>query len=211
MTHTLAPDHHCVILGDRTVVLDVARDTYRLLGPPVAQALRSDRDAPGQADVLNRLQSLGIIQPGSGGISFPSFERATSSAIELPRDHDHRLGFLTVSNALLHAMATLRFRGLAYSLRKMARPERPSLDPTDTLTAIAQAYDRQRSRIPLHQICLPDSIALRHILQGQGVDAALIIGVRLDPFAAHCWLQSGSMVLNDSCDHVSCFTPILIQ
>jgi hypothetical protein len=36
-----------------------------------------------------------------------------------------------------------------------------------------------------------------------------VIGVKLNPFAAHCWLQVGDVVLNDLPERVAAFTPIL--
>jgi hypothetical protein len=37
-----------------------------------------------------------------------------------------------------------------------------------------------------------------------------VFGVQSRPFAAHCWLQLGGVVLNDTVDHVKRYTPIMV-
>ena len=75
--------------------------------------------------------------------------------------------------------------------------------------ALVSRFQRARSFVPIKPICLQDSLALREWLARRGAGAALVLGVRLDPFAAHSWIQLGDMVLNDSADRVSAYTPIL--
>lgn len=57
--------------------------------------------------------------------------------------------------------------------------------------------------------CLPRSLALVDLLARRGWRAHAVLGVRQGPFAAHCWVQAGRMVLNDTPEAVACFTPIL--
>lgn len=56
--------------------------------------------------------------------------------------------------------------------------------------------------------CLADALIIRRRLKREGYGAALIFGVRLMPFEAHCWLQRGGTILNDYHDHVALFTPV---
>lgn len=58
--------------------------------------------------------------------------------------------------------------------------------------------------------CLPRSMALASCLFRAGHDVSLVMGVRLRPFAAHCWVQHGGRVLNDTPEDVAVFTPILV-
>jgi hypothetical protein len=37
-----------------------------------------------------------------------------------------------------------------------------------------------------------------------------VFGVNADPFEAHCWVQAGNVVLNDTVAWVSGFTPIMV-
>ncbi len=56
--------------------------------------------------------------------------------------------------------------------------------------------------------CLPMSVALRTFLAWHSVDADLVVAVKLNPFAAHCWVQVGDVVIGDTIDRVRAFTPI---
>lgn len=57
--------------------------------------------------------------------------------------------------------------------------------------------------------CLPRSIALVLCLAARHVRAHIVIGVRIAPFGAHCWVQAGNEVLNESVEEVLLYTPIL--
>lgn len=59
-------------------------------------------------------------------------------------------------------------------------------------------------------LCLSRSIALTQRLRALGCHANLVMGVRILPFAAHSWTQFGEIVLNDTCEEVARFQPILI-
>lgn len=58
--------------------------------------------------------------------------------------------------------------------------------------------------------CLVRSLAMFATLSRRGIESKLVIGVRTSPFAAHCWIQRGSVVINDVVEHVRNFTPILV-
>lgn len=58
--------------------------------------------------------------------------------------------------------------------------------------------------------CLPRSIALARLMARSGCACQVIIGVKLRPFAAHCWVQAGHLVLNESVEEAARYTPILI-
>jgi hypothetical protein len=79
-----------------------------------------------------------------------------------------------------------------------------------TSERIARAFMRADLVLsPLDQ-CLPRSIALASTLARRGISASLVIGVRLRPFLAHSWVQSGTLLLNDRPDVVCTFVPILV-
>jgi hypothetical protein len=46
-------------------------------------------------------------------------------------------------------------------------------------------------------------------LDRRGARASIVFGVTGTPFKAHCWVQLGDQLLNDSLDNVTPFTPIL--
>jgi hypothetical protein len=66
-----------------------------------------------------------------------------------------------------------------------------------------------RRLVPFPRVCLHDSLAMKAYLRRRGVASSLVFGVALNPFSAHCWLQIGSTVLNDTLDRAVRHTPIL--
>jgi hypothetical protein len=58
--------------------------------------------------------------------------------------------------------------------------------------------------------CLFDALALSEFLARHDVYPRWVFGVQARPFAAHCWLQLGGVVLNDTMDHVRRYTPIMV-
>jgi Transglutaminase-like superfamily len=58
--------------------------------------------------------------------------------------------------------------------------------------------------------CLLDSVTLTHFLARYGVFPTWVFGVRSDPFYAHCWIQLGDHVFNDTPDFIKGFSPILV-
>jgi hypothetical protein len=57
--------------------------------------------------------------------------------------------------------------------------------------------------------CLFDSVALTNFLYRQGVSAQFCIGVRVQPFIAHSWVQSRGFAFNELPDYLAAYTPIL--
>lgn len=57
--------------------------------------------------------------------------------------------------------------------------------------------------------CLFDSLALSNYLAKYRIFPTVVFGVDTDPFTAHCWLQQGAIVINDSSLDVRRFTQIL--
>src|SRR6185437_1323487 len=57
--------------------------------------------------------------------------------------------------------------------------------------------------------CLFESLVIIDFLAHHGVFANWVFGVRTAPFAAHCWVQQGEYLLNDSFEHVRSYTPIM--
>lgn len=58
--------------------------------------------------------------------------------------------------------------------------------------------------------CLYDSLALLEFLARHGIYPDWVFGVQTRPFAAHCWVQHGEIVFNDTVEHVRGYTPIMV-
>jgi hypothetical protein len=113
------------------------------------------------------------------------------------------------------AAAALRLRSLSFSVdrvaKRAARLHHPQAnDPTRLRDAVA-AFDTLRPLLfTSRDKCLYDSLTLVSFLAGEGLAAQWVIGVKTRPFAAHSWVQAGTVVLNDLHEHVRSFRPILV-
>jgi hypothetical protein len=90
--------------------------------------------------------------------------------------------------------------------RNVGRAGPPDFERARSLVSV---FDRLRLYYPRSYLCLFDSLALIHFLARFRVFPDWVFGVTADPFEAHCWVQAGSVVLNDTVERVSAFTPIM--
>jgi len=75
--------------------------------------------------------------------------------------------------------------------------------------SLASVFDRLRLFYPRSYLCLFDSLALINFLAHFNLYPDWVFGVTAEPFEAHCWVQAGGIVLNDTLARVSAFTPIM--
>lgn len=75
--------------------------------------------------------------------------------------------------------------------------------------SLLAVFDRLRLFYPRAYLCLFDSLALIHFLARFDLYPDWVFGVNADPFEAHCWVQADGVVLNDTVERVSAFTPIM--
>lgn len=78
------------------------------------------------------------------------------------------------------------------------------------LSALARRYLSARRFVPVKGNCLLDSLALLRLLGPARRGAMLVFGVKLHPFAAHCWVQADDLVLNDRLENVASFSPVRV-
>jgi hypothetical protein len=64
--------------------------------------------------------------------------------------------------------------------------------------------------LPIEGECLVRSALLMRFLRAAGLDADWVFGVRLHPFAAHCWVQVNDICLNDDVERLSAYAPIMV-
>lgn len=81
-------------------------------------------------------------------------------------------------------------------------------DPGEVATA-ARVFRRLLPWVPFQGECLFRSLMLRAYLRRLGLSATWVIGCQTWPFEAHCWLQVGPLVLDDTADHAASFTPLM--
>jgi hypothetical protein len=119
-----------------------------------------------------------------------------------------RLAWIAI--AAVRARLWLRLRSIEWIVNNLSRTEiRSPLDESAARDHVALFYEARPFLFSSRNACLFDSLALLLFLRRLNVHPHWIFGVRTGPFAAHCWLQSGHIVLNDTVDNVRSYTPIM--
>lgn len=202
-------------LGTAVVVLDITQDRYtRFEGRSAAVLCElatgtiSDPDDPCVSALSARgivtceeprasiwLDAADIVEPQASALDGPDF-------VVRPDVSQAAAAF-----SCLKARLDLRIRPLYRILEGLARRARGR--PESTLLALARTFDKGRRLAPVAPRCLPDVLAFVRSARGRGHPVYLVFGVKSHPFEAHCWAQSGSLVLTDPLDRVRRFEPIL--
>ncbi len=119
-------------------------------------------------------------------------------------------------SATLLAAIQFRFRPLEHVVQRVRRRNeatRRKQAPVDLsrVESLIAAFARLRPFLfTSKNACLFESFALLEFLSRYGIYPSWVFGVQTRPFAAHCWLQLDGVVLNDTIEHVSGYTPIMV-
>lgn len=203
---------YCRVL-DSYIFLDLRRDRYFALGTEAACAFGallsgSETDAAALADLMID----GVLKRTDGG-ELPQHQTALVVHGSLLR-----AGMPTgpggIAEALSRRLAaelTLGMRGLRGCVAKARRISERALPPPDMAKAISAsatfaASSLWRSRMAR---CVSISLATLGWFAARDCHATMVVGVKLHPFEAHCWVQVGDLLVNDEVDQVRPFVPIL--
>lgn len=78
--------------------------------------------------------------------------------------------------------------------------------------AVARAhedFEKLRAWLPHRYVCLFNALCLMRFLLRRGFAADLVFGVRGMPFAAHCWVEAASVILDPGEEDCNAFTEIV--
>ncbi|TPG21790.1 lasso peptide biosynthesis B2 protein [Sphingomonas koreensis] len=206
-------------VDNRFVVLDLVGDRYFCLEGAAEDAFRRLTDGtsapPGSRADGERLVALGIVRHCAEAKSItPCLAPPTAASQVVPLGVRITLGNCIAASArLVAAKITLKLFGLdaviAPLVRIKRRQRRASEARHHLQSIITQFQNLDRWVTPLDQ-CVPRSVAIMRCCLAAHIDATLVIGVKLRPFAAHCWVQHGDMLLAEQLDTVRLYTPILV-
>ena len=209
----LSPHIHVAVLDQRVVILDTHANRYRLVTGRKAQALAAlaAGHAPIDRTALAALTVEHIIGDASSVAASHSVTPPRRSALEYADPATVEFAWTELAVAAAATSIRLRLtrfdRLLAWTCAGIA-PRRAVCDAT--LIRLAHAFDRGRIQVPIHRVCLHDAILLARMLGRRGIAHQLVFGVRLDPFGAHCWVQTGDLVLTGMLATAREVTPILV-
>lgn len=184
---------YCMIDG-HAIFLDLERDRYYRLTPSrEAQFLAS-------ADAESNL-----------GVSLPE---PAHSVLEMTLDPGKANAATTIKVLSITLSARRRLRNLALkdvlgAVLRCREASTPSCAESHVVD-LTQRFLRARLRLPMEPSCLSDSIALATYLALHGEFAHIVFGVTDVPFSAHCWVQVGNLVLNDTVGNATAYAPIRV-
>lgn len=214
------PEHiHFCEIGGQRVFLDLAGDRYFSL-PPAADAAFSslqhaDTDTGPSAAEIPFLLRMGVLiaAPHGKALTKTCHPRPIRSLVEIagPTAAISPRALLETCLLVLRARRAVAKKKLPAYLQALTR-DRPVISDvpaTARKRALAQ-FRTARRFVPIAPNCLHDSLALCRFLQRRGIAAELVIGAKLYPFGAHCWLQDGDTVLNDTLGSARDFEPVLV-
>ncbi|PIB92434.1 hypothetical protein CSW62_13195 [Caulobacter sp. FWC2] len=208
----LAPQVHAVRIASDIVFLDIASDAYLCLAD-AAQYLRLgpggriEADPPQAATDLLEAGLLASQGAGTRHIAPAPVVRGLEPAKAALSAG--AVGAAIAANArAAHAIRHLSFVEILALAGTLS--EEVLVGPSAALIEDCSRFARMAPWLPREGLCLMRSLQQRLYLARRGLSAAWIFGVRTWPFEAHCWLQAGDVVLDDTPEHAGSYTPILV-
>ncbi len=238
--YALANHVFVCLQDEHVVFLDVRQDRYFALeaaqvgglaalvrGWPSATATESSRRAGAtEAHVAALLARRGLLTEAARDgkdatptrFAAPDDEIVAEDFTGTPRAHAGAIyRFLA---ACLSAQLTLQFMSFERMVSRVQRQRARALGKAENERV---TFDRERAReliatfaflrpyvFTSKDACLFEALALGQFLAGFGLQPRWVFGVQARPFAAHCWLQHESIVLNDTVEHVVRYSPIMV-
>jgi hypothetical protein len=222
--------------AEHLVLLDVKEDRYWALeaaqtaglasfvgGWPVEGpgATATEAPTPETAATLEVLRGRGLltdsIPPGKDATPVCATPPARELITDSEHTHSGKAGswwsFFTACAFAKIALRTWRFERVIRRVRQRKAALGPRAAPIDVEHArkLVEAFMHHRVFLfSSKNECLYDSLALLEYLAGNGIYADWVFGVQTRPFAAHCWVQNSDIVFNDTVEHVSGYTPIMV-
>lgn len=108
------------------------------------------------------------------------------------------------------ATTALRFESIEHITHTISKRRGGLSADVDLASLLENFYWLRPFVFSGNQRCLFHSLTLLYFLSRFGWQPRWVFGVRQAPFGAHCWLQDGDAVLNDTVDRVALFTPIMV-
>jgi Transglutaminase-like superfamily len=220
MGHVFRPGLYACDPGGALVFLDIVGDRYFALGGVARRAcLNLVEGAPCQPEeqtIIDDLVANDILRCVDGNARPALCANTPCRGAALRDDEAVNVTYGAVAAALARTLAAIVELKIGSLDRILARfvfakesrssVKRPLRDPSIIATTFAKA-DRILTSLDL---CLPRSIALARMMMASGHSPSLVLGVKLRPFEAHCWVQQGDILVGDEMATIAPFSPILV-
>jgi hypothetical protein len=235
--YALAEHVFVCLNGEHLVLLDLKEDRYWALeaaktaglapligGWPVAALNAGATEAPASSEtiaVIDVLQGRGLltdtVPPGKDATpvraQVPVSELISDTETSADPPIKSWMTFFFASLTAKFALRTWAFERVIERVRRRKTAQHSQATAPDLQHArrLVEAFTHYRVFLfSSKDECLFDSLALIEFLARHGIYADWVFGVQTRPFAAHCWVQHGGIVFNDTVEHVTGFTPIMV-
>ncbi|MDP9009053.1 MAG: lasso peptide biosynthesis B2 protein [Pseudomonadota bacterium] len=229
-------EHAFVCLADRHyVILDLLADMYLRVDKPDYEALacrtslpwllsdssheRGSRELTAESRrLLGELVERGLLTENHGKAQTRAGESVAKPAETLSEVCTPSLGLAL--RYIFPFVASLRVTTAWLKLpisqtvdrvtdRRRRRAHRSVPFDIDWARVLVSIFGKLRPFWNRKYLCLFDSLALLNFLARYDFFPTWVFGVQSEPFAAHCWVQQNEVLLNDTVDRVSLYTPIM--
>ncbi|SLK11839.1 Transglutaminase-like superfamily protein [Novosphingobium mathurense] len=212
--------HFCRV-GTRAVFLDIRANRYfalpEKLNTSFVSAIGDCVMGTVSPDELAALKTgMSDLSGFKGTVSVQEFQAfATATSDHAPDSNSvpiPALLLMQVAIACFSAKLLVRLCPLHWLLARIGQnhPHKPKPPSTQIQDHLAGAFRRVQLLMGKDGNCLPHTLAFVWLSRRLGYTPRLVIGVRINPFGAHCWCQDGPVVLNDHFENVRTYQPILI-
>jgi hypothetical protein len=201
------------IVDERAVFLDERTDSYFMLDSVSEKHLHRmlQTGKPLECDTA-LLEALGTADE-QVVLRQADYPRASESLLDRKACRANALEIVKAFHLVLRARTQLRTESIEGVLDGIfARKYDGVIDEPRRERVVLQAarFLAARRLVPIERNCLLDSLSLLLWLGRSRSSLALLFGVKLHPFSAHCWVQSGELLLNDRVETVGAFTPVRV-
>ncbi|AOH85637.1 hypothetical protein AWL63_18520 [Sphingomonas panacis] len=220
MVYRLRQDLFFCVTNGRAVFLDLKADRYFCL-PRVIDAVFQSICAGQELTVADQesvkvLLKRDIISEDPLATSPPApmvIERAEFEPALGSHSRPSALMLARAISAQLTSAVALRTRSFASISQSIATRKRQqditTLEVELRYAQIIEAFAKTTLLFRPGDRCLPRSLAFFSVCRAYGLEPTLIIGVRINPFVAHCWVQNGTRIVHDDSGEATLFAPIL--
>ncbi len=219
MKYAIHDDIRFCVTNGRTAFLDLRTDRYFclpptsdqvfqrfILGEPVADADQAILDRLFRSGLFTDVQrsdsreDIGLPTPARGLTDLSGLHslKHTFQALYCYGNADREVRRHRLKQAL-DRITDSRNRGQPATREGLAEQEKLSAQ----FSSVGRLVKRQDK-------CLVWSLAEIRFLAGHNFHPHLVIGVKLEPFGAHAWVQSGETVLSCTLEETRHYTPILV-
>ncbi|WP_158213725.1 lasso peptide biosynthesis B2 protein [Sphingopyxis witflariensis] len=186
------------------ICLDLSASRYFLLEEEAAAAIDAFVNGAASAEQFQWLVAKDLVEAGVPTAAPSMASDPTDSLYDGPIDPPPP--WLLIEALLFQSRArrSLSRRSLRTHLAPTGLPDAAP----ERCRPVASSFARASRYRDATDQCLVRGLAMRAMFARRGLGVDLVIGVKL-PFAAHCWLQAGAVVLSDPLDRIQNFKPLL--